>query len=283
MLRIAIPNKGQLADPTQKMLREAGYLRSHHPRDLVVSDPENDVEFFFLRPRDVATYVGAGTLDFGITGKDLLIDSKSKAESIMDLGFGQSSFRLAVTADKATSKGIAGLSGIKIATSYPNILQSWLDKSSIKAEIVVLDGAVENAVRLGVADAVADVVDTGTTLKQAGLVIIGDPLLVSQSVLLRGPNTKESAETENFIRRISSVLVAREYVMIDYDIEQSKVELASKITPGIESPTISPLHLAGWVAVRAMTKRKEMHRVMDELYAAGAKGVIVTEIMACRL
>lgn len=282
MLRIAIPNKGQLADPTQKMLREAGYLRSHHPRDLVVSDPENDVEFFFLRPRDVATYVGAGTLDFGITGKDLLIDSKSKAESIMNLGFGQSSFRLAVPADKA-SKGIAGLSGIKIATSYPNILQSWLDKSSIKAEIVVLDGAVENAVRLGVADAVADVVDTGTTLKQAGLVIIGDPILVSQSVLLRGPNTKESAEIENFIRRISSVLVAREYVMIDYDIEQSKVELASKITPGIESPTISPLHLAGWVAVRAMTKRKEMHRVMDELYAAGAKGVIVTEIMACRL
>lgn len=282
MLRIAIPNKGQLADPTQKLLREAGYLRSHHPRDLVVSDPENDVEFFFLRPRDVATYVGAGTLDFGITGKDLLLDSKSIAASIMDLGFGQSSFRLAVTSDKS-GKGIAGLNGLKIATSYPNILQSWLDKSSIKAEIVVLDGAVENAVRLGVADAVADVVDTGTTLKQAGLVVIGEPILVSQSVLLRGPNTKESAETENFIRRISSVLVAREYVMVDYDIEQSKVELASKITPGIESPTISPLHLAGWVAVRAMTKRKEMHRVMDELYAAGAKGVIVTEIMACRL
>jgi ATP phosphoribosyltransferase len=230
----------------------------------------------------VATYVGAGTLDFGITGKDLLIDSNSKAESIMELGFGQSSFRLAVTADKS-SKGISGLNGLRIATSYPNILQSWLDKSTIKADIVVLDGAVENAVRLGVADAVADVVDTGTTLKQAGLVVIGDPILVSQSVLLRGPNTKESAETENFIRRISSVLVAREYVMIDYDIEHSKVELASKITPGIESPTISPLHLAGWVAVRAMTKRKEMHRVMDELYAAGAKGVIVTEIMACRL
>lgn len=282
MLRIAIPNKGQLAEPTQKLLREAGYLRSHHPRDLVVSDPENDVEFFFLRPRDVATYVGAGTLDFGITGKDLLIDSNSKAESIMELGFGQSSFRLAVTADKS-SNGTSGLNGLRIATSYPNILQSWLDKSTIKADIVVLDGAVENAVRLGVADAVADVVDTGTTLKQAGLVVIGDPILVSQSVLLRGPNTKESAETENFIRRISSVLVAREYVMIDYDIEQSKVELASKITPGIESPTISPLHLAGWVAVRAMTKRKEMHRVMDELYAAGAKGVIVTEIMACRL
>jgi ATP phosphoribosyltransferase len=200
----------------------------------------------------------------------------------MDLGFGQSSFRLAVTADKS-SNGTSGLNGLRIATSYPNILQSWLDKSTIKADIVVLDGAVENAVRLGVADAVADVVDTGTTLKQAGLVVIGDPILVSQSVLLRGPNTKESAETENFIRRISSVLVAREYVMIDYDIEQSKVELASKITPGIESPTISPLHLAGWVAVRAMTKRKEMHRVMDELYAAGAKGVIVTEIMACRL
>ena len=282
MLKIAIPNKGQLAEPTQKLLREAGYLRSHHPRDLVVSDPENDVEFFFLRPRDVATYVGQGTLDFGITGRDLLIDSKSKAKSILDLGYGQSSFRIAVESNKA-SLGITGLAGKKIATSYPNILQDWLDKSGIKADVVVLDGAVENAVRLGVADAVADVVDTGTTLKQAGLVIIGEPILVSQSVLLRGQSTKDSVETENFIRRISSVLLAREYVMVDYDIEQSKVEQATKITPGIESPTISPLHLSGWVAVRAMTKKKEMHRVMDELYSIGAKGVIVTEIMACRL
>lgn len=282
MLKIAIPNKGQLADPTQKLLREAGYLRSHHPRDLVVSDPENDVEFFFLRPRDVATYVGEGTLDFGITGKDLLLDSKSKANSIMDLGFGLSSFRIAMPAIKDT-KDISSLNNLRIATSYPNILKDWLTKSGLKAEIVVLDGAVENAVRLGVADAVADVVDTGTTLKQAGLVILGEPILQSQAVLLKGKNTKDSIETVNFIRRVSSVLVAREYVMVDYDIEQFKVEQASKITPGIESPTISPLHESGWVAVRAMTKRKEMHKVMDELYAIGAKGVIVTEIMACRL
>ena len=282
MLKIAIPNKGQLADPTQKLLREAGYLRSHHPRDLVVSDPENDVEFFFLRPRDVATYVGEGTLDFGITGKDLLLDSISKANSIMDLGFGQSSFRIAMPSIKDT-KDISSLNNLRIATSYPNILKDWLTKSGLKAEIVVLDGAVENAVRLGVADAVADVVDTGTTLKQAGLVILGEPILQSQAVLLKGKNTKDSIETENFIRRVSSVLVAREYVMVDYDIEQFKVEQASKITPGIESPTISPLHESGWVAVRAMTKRKEMHKVMDELYAIGAKGVIVTEIMACRL
>ena len=282
MLKIAIPNKGQLADPTQKLLREAGYLRSHHPRDLVVSDPENDVEFFFLRPRDVATYVGEGTLDFGITGKDLLLDSKSKANSIMDLGFGLSSFRIAMPSIKDT-KDISSLNNLRIATSYPNILKDWLTKSGLKAEIVVLDGAVENAVRLGVADAVADVVDTGTTLKQAGLVILGEPILQSQAVLLKGKNTKDSIETVNFIRRVSSVLVAREYVMVDYDIEQFKVEQASKITPGIESPTISPLHESGWVAVRAMTKRKEMHKVMDELYAIGAKGVIVTEIMACRL
>ncbi len=282
MLKIAIPNKGQLADPTQKLLREAGYLRSHHPRDLVVSDPENDVEFFFLRPRDVATYVGEGTLDFGITGKDLLLDSKSKANSIMDLGFGLSSFRIAMPSIKDT-KDISSLNNLRIATSYPNILKDWLTKSGLKAEIVVLDGAVENAVRLGVADAVADVVDTGTTLKQAGLVILGEPILQSQAVLLKGKNIKDSIETENFIRRVSSVLVAREYVMVDYDIEQFKVEQASKITPGIESPTISPLHESGWVAVRAMTKRKEMHKVMDELYAIGAKGVIVTEIMACRL
>lgn len=282
MLRIAIPNKGQLAEPTQKLLREAGYLKSHHPRDLVVSDPENDVEFFFLRPRDVATYVGAGTLDFGITGKDLLIDSGSKAQPIMDLGFGQSSFRIAAPLDKV-AKGISGLSNTKIATSYPRILQEWLTKNGIKAEIVTLDGAVENAVRLGVADSVADVVDTGTTLKQAGLGVIGDPILISQAILLKGQKTKDDSEAENFLRRISSVLVAREYVMVDYDIEESKVEKASKVTPGIESPTISPLHVSGWVAVRAMTKRTEMHKVMDELFELGAKGVIVTEIMACRL
>jgi ATP phosphoribosyltransferase len=282
MLKIAIPNKGQLAEPTQKLLREAGYLRSHHPRDLVVSDPDNDVEFFFLRPKDVAIYVGQGTLDFGITGLDLLLDSKSNAKSILDLGYARSSFRLSIPSERKDLK-ISELNGLRIATSFPNLLGDWLTKNSIKAQLIALDGAVENAIRLGVADAIADVVDTGTTMKQAGLSLLGETILSSQAILIKAEKVSTNEESETFIRRINSVLMAREYVMMDYDVEKSKVDAVARITPGIESPTISPLHDNGWVAVRAMVKRKEMHKVMDDLFAIGAKGVIVTEIMACRL
>lgn len=282
MLRIAIPNKGQLAEPTQKLLREAGFLRSHHPRDLVVSDPENDIEFFFLRPRDVATYVGEGTLDFGITGNDLLIDSMSSANVMIELGFGKSTFRIAVDA-KSGIKNFNDLENKKIATSYANLLSKWLIEQSIKSEIIKLDGAVENAIRLGVADAIADVVDTGTTMKQAGLNFIGDAISKSQAVLIKSKKLKESSEVETFMRRINSVLVAREYVMMDYDVEKNNLDKATVITPGFESPTISPLQETNWVAVRSMVKKSEVHACMDELYKIGAKAIIVTEIMACRL
>ncbi len=282
MLKIAIPNKGQLAEPTQKMLREAGFLRSHHPRDLVVSDPENDIEFFFLRPRDVATYVGEGTLDFGITGNDLLIDSKSSAEILIELGFGKSTFRIAANGNSGI-KSFKDLQNKKIATSYPNLLNIWLKDNSINADIVNLDGAVENAIRLGVAEAIADVVDTGTTMKQAGLIFVGDIISKSQAVLIKSKKVSQSLEVDTFIRRINSVLVAREYVMMDYDIEKNNLDKATVITPGFESPTISPLQESNWVAVRSMVKKAEVHKVMDELYKIGAKAIIVTEIMACRL
>lgn len=282
MLKIAIPNKGQLAEPTQKMLREAGFLRSHHPRDLVVSDPENDIEFFFLRPRDVATYVGEGTLDFGITGNDLLIDSKSSAEILIELGFGKSTFRIAANGNSGI-KSFKDLQNKKIATSYPNLLNIWLKDNSINADIVNLDGAVENAIRLGVAEAIADVVDTGTTMKQAGLFFVGDIISKSQAVLIKSKKVSQSLEVDTFIRRINSVLVAREYVMMDYDIEKNNLDKATVITPGFESPTISPLQESNWVAVRSMVKKAEVHKVMDELYKIGAKAIIVTEIMACRL
>ena len=282
MLKIAIPNKGQLAEPTQKLLREAGFLRSHHPRDLVVSDPDNDIEFFFLRPRDVATYVGEGTLDFGITGNDLLIDSTSSAEIMINLGFGKSTFRIAAE-NESGIKNFNDLENKRIATSYPNLLSKWLKENSLKAEIVNLDGAVENAIRLGVADAIADVVDTGTTMKQAGLIFVGEVISKSQAVLIKSKNINQSTEVDTFMRRINSVLVAREYVMMDYDIEKTNLDNATLITPGFESPTISPLQESNWVAVRSMVKKAEVHKVMDELYKIGAKAIIVTEIMACRL
>ena len=281
MLRVALPNKGQLSDPAREMLREAGYPAAHSARELVVQDPDNDVEFFFLRPRDIATYVATGQLDIGITGLDLLLDSGSEAETLLELGFAPSTFRFAAPAGEAST--VADLAGRRIATSYPGLLAGCLAELGVEASVVKLDGAVENAVRLGVADAVADVVATGTTLRQAGLVVVGDPILVSQALLVRRSGAPADVAVDTFVRRLQGVIVARAYVLVDYDIRAELVTEACAITPGIESPTVSPLHDAGWVAVRAMVPKREVHRIMDELWDMGARGILVTDIHACRL
>ena len=283
MLRVALPNKGQLSDPARQMLVEAGYrsVGTAASRELVVQDTANDVEFFFLRPKDIATYVGEGTLDIGITGRDLLLDSGANAQEIVSLGFGPSTFRLAAPPDVAQS--LDDLRGKRIASSYVGLLQRWLVEHGIDARVVRLDGAVENAVRLGVADAVADVVDTGTTLRAAGLKVIGEPILVSEALLVSRPDATDNAALQTFVRRVESVIVARTYVLVDYDVLTASVDDACAITPGLESPTVATLHDPAWSAVRAMVPRADVHRIMDELYELGARGILVTDIHACRL
>ena len=281
MLRIALPNKGQLALPAAALLNEAGYLVSTNPRALVVTDVANDVEFFFLRPKDVAVYVGAGKIDLGITGRDMLLDSGAPAVEIMQLGFAPSTFRVAVPS--GTVNSLAELNGKRIATSYEGLLKSWLATQSIQAHIVRLDGAVENAVALGVADAVADVVATGATLRAAGLEVIGDPILESEAILIRPANSEKTQAQDTFERRLHSVNVARSYVLVDYDIPNDRLSQACAITPGIESPTVSSLQDPKWSAVRSMVLSADVHQIMDELYALGAKGILVTNIHACRL
>jgi ATP phosphoribosyltransferase len=281
MLRVAVPNKGQLADPARSMLTEAGYLRSATTRDLVVHDPENDVEFFFLRPRDIAIYVGEGTLDVGITGRDMLLDSGANADEILTLGFAPSSFRLAAPTGMATVP--ADLDGRTIATSYAGLLEAYLEREGISARVVKLDGAVENAVALGVADAVADVVATGTTLRKAGLELVGEPILTSEALVVRRRGAPQVPAIETFVRRLHGVMVARSYVLVDYDILTEHLEEACAMTPGIESPTVSSLHDPRWSAVRAMVPAADVHRIMDELYELGARGILVTDIHACRL
>lgn len=281
MLRIAIPNKGQLSEPARDMLAEAGYRARGTGRELVLQDVANDVEFFFLRPRDIATYVGAGTLEIGITGRDMLLDAGSPADEVVALGFAPSTFRLAVPAGIASRP--ADLAGKRIATSYGRVLSDYLTREGIEASVVELEGAVENAVALGVADAIADVVDTGTTLRQAGLAVIGDPILVSEAVLVRRAGAAPDTAVETFIRRLQGVLVARAYVLLDYDIPATELERACALTPGFESPTVSSLHDPAWRAVRAMVPKREIHRVMDELYDLGGRGILVTDIRACRL
>lgn len=281
MLRIAVPNKGSLAEPASQMLVEAGYRQRSDSRELVLLDADNDTEFFFLRPRDIAVYVGSGQLDVGITGEDLLLDSGARAEAIMPLGFAGSTFRFA--AMPGTASSVADLAGKRIATAYPGVVEAYLDEQGIAAEVIRLDGAVETSVRLGVADAIADVVSTGTTLRNAGLAIFGEPLLTSQAVLIQRAGAEQPARVEQLVRRLQGVIIARQYVLMDYDIPNELVEKAVAITPGIESPTVSPLHERGWSAVRSMVRSKETNAVMDELWELGARGILVTTIHACRL
>ena len=281
MLRLAVPNKGSLSEPAADMLREAGYRQRRDSRELVLPDPDNDVEFFFLRPRDIAVYVGAGTVDVGITGRDLLLDSASSATEHLELGFARSTFRFAAPAGSMTD--VSEVAGRRVATSYPVLVQAYLAERGVRAsEVVRLDGAVETAIRLGVADVIADVVETGTTLRAAGLEIFGEPLLRSEAVLVRRTGA-EPAGLDVLTRRIQGVLTAREYVLMDYDVPLALVEQAVAITPGLESPTVSPLHNRDWAAVRAMVRRVDTNRVMDSLYDVGARAILVTSIHACRL
>jgi ATP phosphoribosyltransferase len=280
LLRIAVPNKGSLAQSASEILREAGYRQRDDAKQLTLTDTENGVEFFYLRPRDIALYVGEGTLDVGITGRDLLADSGAKAEEMLRLGFGRSRFRFA--GPRGVYTDLTQLAGARIATSYVGVVRSFLEERSIDATVVRLDGAVETSIQLGVADVIADVVETGSTLRQAGLEVFGDTILDSEAVVV----TRSGAVPDGFEifkRRVDGVLVARSYVMMDYDIPTARVEDAVRLTPGIESPTVAPLHREGWSAVRAMVPRAGAQKLMDELYEIGARGILVTDIHACRL
>jgi ATP phosphoribosyltransferase len=281
VLKIAVPNKGSLADASIEILKEAGYRQRVDSRDLVLTDPDNGVEFYYLRPRDIALYVGTGELEAGLTGRDLLIDSGADAQEILSLGFGGSTFRFAGPAAKSWK--VEDISGKRVATAYPGLVENYLSKLGLTAMVVRLDGAVESSVRLGVADVIADVVSTGNTLRQAGLSIFGDPILHSEAILISRNSKELPDELQILLRRLQGVVTARQYVLLDYDIPRVSVDQACAITPGLESPTISPLQKADWVAVRAMVLRKDTNRLMDELWALGARGILVTDIHACRL
>ena len=280
-MKIAVPNKGSLAEASIQVLKEAGYRQRSDVRDLVLVDPDNGVEFYYLRPRDIALYVGSGELQAGITGRDLLIDSGAQAVEILPLDYGQSTFRFA--APNGSKWNLQDITGKRIATAYPGLLKNYINTKNIKAEIIGLDGAVESAIRLGVADVIADVVSTGNTLRQAGLKIFGEPILRSEAILICRKGSIVSPSFEILKRRLGGVVIARQYVLVDYDITKSNLEDACAVTPGLESPTISPLAKADWVAVRAMVLRKDVNKVMDDLWNIGARGILVTDIHACRL
>lgn len=282
MIRIALPNKGILSEGAVALVKEAGYRCTRTGRELSISDAANEVEFDFLRPRDIAVYVSQGVIDVGITGRDLNLDAESPAAEIMPLGFGRSTFRYAVPNDSDIT--VDKLDGLRIACSYANIIKRDLKKRKAKARIVQVDGAVELTIRLGVADVIADVVDSGQTLREAGLRPIGDPVMNSEAIVIaRSEETAREPKVATFLKRLNGIVLAREYAMIEYDVERKLITEASKLTPGIEAPTISPLNDPAWVAIKAMTKKQGLNSIIDKLSDLGAKGIVVTDIRTCRL
>ncbi|AOS63208.1 ATP phosphoribosyltransferase [Actinoalloteichus hymeniacidonis] len=281
MLRVAIPNKGSLAEKASEMLAEAGYRRRPGPKDLTVLDPTNEVEFFFLRPKDISVYVGSGRLDLGITGRDLALDSEAPVKELLGLGFGASTFRYAAPAGREWT--VADLAGKRVATSYPRLVRNDLRNHGVEAEVIRLEGAVEISVQLDVADAVADVVESGITLRQHGLTAFGAPICVSEAVLLEGVHAEESPAKTQLAARLQGVVFAQQYLMLDYNCPAALLSEAIRIAPGLESPTVSRLAEPEWNAVRVMVPRKQANEVMDRLAALGAKAILASDIRFCRL
>jgi ATP phosphoribosyltransferase len=283
-LRVAVPNKGALSEPASEILAEAGYRRRTDTKDLTVVDPVNQVEFFFLRPKDIAIYVGSGELDFGITGRDLVRDSDAPVRERLALGFGSSSFRYAGPAGRDWTT--ADLAGKRIATAYPNLVRKDLAEKGIEAIVIRLDGAVEISVQLGVADAIADVVGSGRTLGLHDLVAFGEPLCDSEAVLIEraaeSGHGGTQAARDQLVARVQGVVFGQQYLMLDYDCPRSVLDQATAITPGLESPTIAPLADPDWVAVRALVPRRGVNEIMDELAAIGAKAILASDIRFCR-
>ncbi|WP_408930508.1 ATP phosphoribosyltransferase [Corynebacterium sp. YSMAA5_1_F9] len=280
MIKIAVPNKGSLSESALEILKEAGYKGRGHNKSLNVVDADNGVEFFFLRPKDIAIYVAQGVLDLGITGRDLALDSRAQFNEVLDLGFGSSTFRYAAPAGEQWS--VSQLQGKRIATSYPNVVRRHLADNGIEAEVIRLDGAVEISIHLGVADVIADVVSTGATLRQQGLEPFGEPIVSSEAVVIKRAGEELNAEEEVVLSRIKGILNARHYVMLDYNVAKAQLSAVEAVTPGLTGPTISPLAREGWVAVRVMVPRKQANQVMDDLSALGAEAILASDLRIAR-
>lgn len=279
MIKVALPNKGQLFEPTMDILAACGYKVSKSLRSLSTLDNENGVEFYFLRPGDIPLYVSNGILDAGITGMDFVAEKGVAPSKLLDLNYGASKLCAAVPQNSPV-RTLDELKTSRIATSFPNIVKKYFGGHD---KLVELEGAVEISVKLGIADAVVDIVETGTTLVQAGLRIVGEPLFLSRSALFANAGRESQTELVVLKSRLEGKLLAMEYMMVEYDAPADKKDVACAITPGIESPTVTPLAKAGWFSVKAMVRKRESQKIMDELSKLGCKGILLTSIDSARI
>jgi len=280
-LRIGVPSKGRLADVSSDLLREAGLSFRRQERSLFARCREVPVDITFLRTEDIPVLCAEGAIDMGITGGDLLAESGQQLANRLDLGVGQCRLAICVPEDSPITSP-KQLDGKRVATSFPNITSRHLAKSGARPHLVTLSGSVEIMIALGVADAIVDLVETGSTLAANRLRILED-VDRYETVLVQSATCRETELADRVVRRLEGVVIARSYSLLEYNIPRTKLPAAEKITPGFNSPTVSALEDATWCAVRVMVRRTEVIEIMERLEALGASAILETQIVNCRL
>ena len=280
-LRIGIPSKGRLADAAAELLVEAGLKFRRTERSLFARVRDMEIDVTFLRTDDIPVLCAEGAIEMGITGGDLVEESGAEVVRRLDLGLGNCRLAFCVP-DESNIEKPADLNGCRIATSFPNVTQRYLAEHKVAGHIVELTGSVEVMIALGVADAIVDLVETGSTLAANRLRIL-DEIGRYETVLIQNPVTEMVDVADRVVRRLEGVVIARSYSMLEYNVPEAKLAEAEKITPGFKSPTISKLEEVGWFSVRAMVKRSDVIGIMEQLEALGATAILETAITNCRL
>jgi ATP phosphoribosyltransferase len=280
-LRIGIPSKGRLAELAGELLKEGGLSFRRQERSLFARCREVPVEVTFLRTEDIPVLCAEGAIDMGITGGDLVAESGVELVSRLDLGVGECRLAVCVPEDSIVTSP-AELAGTRIATSFPRVTETFLARHQAQAHLVNLSGSVEIMIALGVADAIVDLVETGSTLAANRLRILAE-VGRYQTVLVQNPACRNAELADRVVRRLEGVVIARSYSLLEYNVPRSKLAAAEKITPGFNSPTVSGLEDAAWCAVRVMVRRTEVIEIMEQLELLGASAILETRITNCRL
>ncbi|MEX2172986.1 MAG: ATP phosphoribosyltransferase [Pirellulaceae bacterium] len=280
-LRIGVPSKGRLSELAAELLKQAGLSFRRQERSLFARVGEVPIDITFLRTDDIPVLCAEGAIDMGITGSDLVAESQADVVTRLALGIGRCKLALCVPEDSPVTRP-SHLDGKRIATSFPNVTRQYLEQHKAEAHLMNLGGSVEIMVTLGVADAIVDLVETGSTLAANRLRIFTE-IGKYESVLIQNKACREAELADRVVRRLEGVVIARSWSLLEYNLPRGKLAEAEKITPGFNSPTVNALEDPGWCAVRVMVRRGEVIEVMEKLETLGASAILETQINNCRL
>jgi len=280
-LRIGIPSKGRLSELATELLLQAGLNFRRQDRSLFARVSSIPAEITFLRTDDIPTLCAEGAIDLGITGSDLVHEAQADVAVRMKLGVGRCRLAICVPTHSDIQEP-SQLKGKRIATSFPNTTQRFLNQHDAPVHLVKLNGSVEVMISLGVADAIVDLVETGSTLAANQLRILTE-IGHYETVLIQSLNCRDTGTADRIVRRLEGVVIARDYSLLEYNVPRSKLAAAEAITPGFTSPTVTSLEDAAWCAVRAMVKRCDIIPIMEKLESLGALAILETSINNCRL